>query len=192
MTRRRRTHKLTSTEEGTCEDTKTELAREGHSLSEGHRERELVGHRKKEKLTRDTHFLERTGEGLVMTWKETDRPRRTHYLEPAEEGTCQDTERDRPTEAYSPTRDGRGRDLSGHRKKPTNRGALTFWRRQREGPVRTRKKTDRPRRTHILILETAEGGICQDTERNRPTETHSLSKAGRGRDSSGHGKKTTE
>ena len=37
-----------STEEGSCEDTETELAREGHSLSEGHRERrELVGHRKK-------------------------------------------------------------------------------------------------------------------------------------------------
>ena len=46
MTRRTRTHKLTSTEEGTCEDMEAELAREGHSLSEGHRERELVGHRK--------------------------------------------------------------------------------------------------------------------------------------------------
>ena len=93
---------------------------------------------------RDTHFLERIGEGLVVTRKETDRPRRTHPLETAEGGTCQDTERNRPTEAHSPTEDGRGRELSGQENKPTDRGALTSWRWQREGPglVKKRKETD--------------------------------------------------
>ena len=131
----------------------------------------------------------------------------------AEGGTCQDTETNRPTEAHSPTRDSRGRDLSGHGNKLTNRGALTSWRqqrkglvrtwkkpayrgtltswrRQREGLVRTPKGTDRARHTHIL--ETAEGGTCQDTERNPSTEAHSLSGDGRGRDLSGHSKKPTD
>ena len=136
----------------------------------------------------------RQREGLVRTRKETGRPRRTHVLETAEGGTCQDTERSRPSEAGSHSRDGRGRDLSGDGKKPTDRSALTFWRRQREGLVRTwketergaltlwrrqreglvrtRKETDRAGRTHHL--ETIEGETCQETERNRPTEVHSL------------------
>ena len=42
----------------------------------------------------------------------------------------------------------------------------------REGLVRTRKEIDRVRVTHFL--ETAEGGTCQDTERNRQSEGHSL------------------
>ena len=128
-------------------------------------------------------------------------------------GIGDDTERNRPTEAHSPSGDGRGRELSGHGKKSTDRGALTHWRRQREGFVRTRKETDRPRRTHILktveeglvktrkeidrprrthILETAKGGTCQDTETNRPTEAHSLSGDGRRRDLSGHARKPTD
>ena len=132
----------------------------------------------------------RQREGLVRTRKETDRPRRTHQLETAERGTCQDTERNRPTEAHSQTGDGRGKDLSGHGKKLTDRGGLTSWRRQREGLVRTRKETNRLRRTHIL--ETAERGTCQDIERNRPTEAHSQPGDGRGRDLSGLEKKPTD
>ena len=76
----------------------------------------------------------------MRTRKETDRPRRTHTLETAETGTCEDTERNRPTEAHSHTRDGRGRDLSGHEKKLTDRCTHT--------------------------LEMAEAETCQDTERN--------------------------
>jgi hypothetical protein len=86
--------------------------------------------------------------------------------------------------------DGRGRDLLGYGKKATGGGALTSWRRQREGLVRTRKESDRARRTHVL--ETAEEGICQDTERKRPREGHSRPENGRGRDLSGYGTKATE
>ena len=76
-----------------------------------------------------------------------------------------------------------------------------------------RKDTDRGMCTHFLKM--AEGGTCQDTERNRaskansppgdgrgrdlsrhgrnqPSEAHSLSGNGRGRDLSGHGNKKTE
>src|SRR5947208_2050200 len=103
-----------------------------------------------------------------MTQKETNRARHTHVLETAEGGTCQDTERNRPSEVHSRTGDGRGRDLSGHTKKPTERGSLTSWRWQREGLVRTRKETDRASHTHHL--EMAEGRTCHDTQRNRPSK----------------------
>jgi len=53
--------------------------------------------------------------------------------------------------------------MSGHERKATEQGTLTYWRWQREGLVRTRKESDQVRRTHKL--ETAEGGTCQDTER---------------------------
>ena len=88
--------------------------------------------------------------------------------------------RNRPTEVHSPTGDGKGRDLSGHERNPTARDALTSWRRQKEGLVRSREETNRPRPTHKL--ETAEGGTCQDTERHQQTEAHSLPGDGRRRD----------
>ena len=40
--------------------------------------------------------------------------------------------------------------------------------------------------TSTYSLWMTEGGICQDTERNRPTEGHSHTGGGRGRDLSGH------
>jgi hypothetical protein len=105
-------------------------------------------------------------EGLVSTRKETDRERRTDFLETAEGETCKDTERNWPSEAHSPTGDDRGKDLSGHGKKPTEQGTLTNWRQQREGLVRKRK--------------------------TRASEVHSHSGDSRGRDLSGHKKKVTE
>ena len=98
-------------------------------------------------------------------------------------------ERNRPAEAHSHPGDGRGTDLSGYGKKPTEAHSQSGDGKGR-GLVRTRKQTDRGRRTHIL--ETREGGICQDMERNRPTEAHSHAGDGRGRDLSGHGKKPTD
>jgi len=80
--------------------------------------------------------------------------------------------------------------LSGHRKKQTEQGALTSWRWQREGLVRTWKGTDQARGTHML--ETAGGGTCQDTERNQLSKGHSLSGDHRGRDLLGHGKKPSK
>ena len=106
-------------------------------------------------------------------------------------------------------------DLSRHGTKETERRALTSWRRQRAGLVRTRKikrpsdvhslpgdgrgkdlsgrtrkATDRATRTHQL--ETEDGGICQDAESNRLSEAHSHSGNVRGTNLSGHEKKQTE
>ena len=106
----------------------------------------------------------RQREGLVRTQKETVRAGGTHVLETAEGETCQDMERNRPSEAHSLSGDGRGRDLSEHGKNPTERGTLTLWRRQ----------------------------TCQGTERNRPGEAHSLPGDGRGTGLSGQGKNTTK
>ena len=84
---------------------------------------------------------------------------RTHSLETAEGVTRQDTERNRPIEAHSPPGDGSDqRDLSGHGKKPTDRGALTSWRRQRpEGLVRTGQEID----------QTTERGTLTNSRRQR-------------------------
>ena len=46
-------------------------------------------------------------------------------------------ERKQLSEGHSHTGDGRWRDKSRHRKKATEKGALTDWRWQREGQVRT-------------------------------------------------------
>jgi len=58
---------------------------------------------------------------------------------------------------------GDGLVRTGHGKNATKRQALTPWRPQREGIVRTRKETDQATGTHKL--ETVEGVTCQDTER---------------------------
>jgi len=68
--------------------------------------------------------------------------------------------------------------------------ALTDWRWQREGQVRTWKQSDQARGTHRL--EIAEGGISQDMERKQPSKGHSQTGDGRGRDKSGHRKKVTK
>ena len=156
---------------------RTQLA-EAHSHAGDGRRRDLSEHGKKPTDRSALTAWRRQREGLVRTRKETDQPRHTHILETAVEETCQNTERNRPTEAHSHPGDGRGRDLSGNRKKPAEQGTLTNWRWQREGPgqdternrltkahslpgdgggrvVRTQKETDRPRHTHIL--EMAEG-----------------------------------
>jgi hypothetical protein len=84
----------------------------------------------------------------VRAWTETDRARRTHSLETAEGGTCEDTERYRPTELHSHSEAGSRRYLSAHGKKPTGRGALTNWIQQRERFIRTQKGGNRPSDGH--------------------------------------------
>ena len=208
-----RTHFLETAEGVTCQDTRRDRPTEPHSRAGDGRGSDLSGHRKKSTDRAALTIWRRHRERLVRTPKEIDRPRRTHELETGEGATCQDTERNRQTKphslagdgrgsnlsghrkkstdrAHSLAGDGRGSDLSGHRKRSTNRAALTSWRRQRERLVRTPKEIGRPSRTHFL--ETGEGVTCQDTERNRPTEPHSLAGDGRGSDLSGHRKKSTD
>ena len=81
-------------------------------------------------------------------------------------------------------------DKSGHRKNVTEQGALTSWRPQREGQVRTQKESDQARGTHIL--ETTEGGTSQDMERKQLSKGHSHPGDHRRRDKSACRKKVTE
>ena len=81
-------------------------------------------------------------EQLVRTQKESNRAKHTHFLETAEGVTHQDMEGKQLSEVHSQSGDRRGRDLSGHGKKLTKPGALTIWRPQREGLVRTQKESD--------------------------------------------------
>jgi hypothetical protein len=134
-------------------------------------------------------------DGQVRTQKESDRARCTYQLETTLGGTSQDMERIQLSEGHSLPGDHIGRDKSGHRKNPTERGALTNWRPHQEGQVRTWKKnptergaltswrphwkgqvrtqkeSDRTRHTHLL--ETASGETSQDMERIRPSDAHS-------------------
>ena len=158
------THLLETAEGATCQDTERNHPSDAHLLPVDGRGSDLSGHRKKSTEGRTLTNWRRQRERLVRTRKEIDREKDTHSLETAEGATCQDKERNRPRGGHSLAGDGRGSDLSGDGKKPTDRGALTNWRRRREGLVRTRKEANRARGTHQL--ETAEGRICQDTERN--------------------------
>jgi hypothetical protein len=169
---------LETAEEGTCQDTKRNRPSEAHSRPGDGRGKDLSGHRKKPAEQGPLTNWKQPREGLVRKRKETDRARPTHKLETAEERTCQGMERNRASEAHSLAGDHRGRYLSEHGKKPTEQGPLTNWRRQKKGLVRTQKETDRPKPTHAL--ETAEGGTCQDKERNRLSEAHSRPGYGRG------------
>ena len=188
--RARPTHFLETAEEMTCQDMQRNRPTEDHSQTGDGRGMDLSGHGMKPTEGGPLTPWRRQRKGLVRTRKKTDRGRPTHILKTAEEGICQDTQRNQPTGDHSQTGDGRGTNLSGHEMKPTGRGPLTAWRRQKERLVRTWKWTDRPRRTHKL--ETAEGGTCQDTEANRPTEAHSHPGDGRGRHLSGHAKNPTD
>jgi len=85
----------------------------------------MSGHRKKPTMQRALTSWRPQREGYVRTQKETSQARGTHFLKTTEGGTCQDTERNQPTKGHSLSGDHRGRNMSGHRKKPTNQGALT-------------------------------------------------------------------
>ena len=76
----------------------------------------------------------------------------------AEVVTCQNAERNRPSEANSLPGDDRGSGLSGQQKRLTERCALTLWRHQKKQFVRTPKEIDRVMHTHVL--ETGEGATC--------------------------------
>ena len=131
------THVLVIVEGGTCQDTERDRPAEPHSLPEPQ------------------------SEDLVRTWKETDRPSRTHKLETAEGGTCHGRTRKRLSEVHSRPGNGRRMDLSGHGKKPPDRGALTSWGRQR-ATCQDTEETHRARSfgTHKLKIADGWPGQC--------------------------------
>ena len=186
---------LETVEGGTCQDMEKDRPTKGHSHSGDGRGRDLSGHGKQVTKQGGTYKLETAegggGGGVVRTQKETNQPRGTHNLEMAEGGTCQDMERNQPTKGHLHSGDGRGRNLSGHRKKVTEQGTLTSWRQQRVGLLRTQKETDQLRVRGTHKLETTEGGTCWDIERNQLSKGHSHPGDRRGGYLSGHRWKLT-
>jgi hypothetical protein len=89
-------------------------------------------------------------------------------------------ERKRASEGHSHAAEHRGMGWSGHGKEASERGALTSWRVQSDGPVRTRKGGEGERGTHFL--ESVEEWTGQDMERKRASEGHSLPGERRGMD----------
>ena len=138
--RSRGTHVLETVEGDMFQNTERTRPSEGHSRPGDGRGSDLSGHGKKSTEGRTLTLWRRQRVRLVRALKEIVRSRGTHCLETAAGGTCQDTERSQPIEGHSQTGDGGGRDLSEHGKKPTEREALTSWRRQRDRLVRARKE----------------------------------------------------
>ena len=172
----------------TCQNTERNRPSGAHLLPEDSRWSDLLGHRKKSTDRWALTLWRRQREGLVRTRKKSTK-RETNFLKTAEGGTCQDTEEiDRLR--HSLPGDGRESDFSGHPTKPTEPGPLTNWRRQREGLVRTPKGIDSSMGAHHL--KTTEGATCQDIERNRPSEVHSLPGDGGGSEMSGHRKQSID
>jgi hypothetical protein len=73
---------------------------------------------------------------------------------------------------------------------PSERGALTSWRAETEGQVRTRKDFEQAKGTHVL--ESADRGTSEDTERIQASEGHSRTGERRPRHKSGHGMNPSE
>ena len=188
---------------------------EGHTHAGDSIGRDNSGQRKHRTEQGALTSWRRHREGQVRTQKESDPASGTHFLETASGWTSQDMKgirpsegrsrsqagdgvgrdksghrRIRPSEGHSRTGHGIGRDKSGHGKNRTERGILTYWRRHREGQVRTEKASDRARCPHQL--ETASGRTSQETERIRPSERHSLPGDGIGWDKSGQRKNPTQ
>ena len=142
------THSLGTAEGATCQDTERNRPREGHSqtgdgrgsdlsehgnkstegrtLTRWRRQRgQLSDHGKKSTEGRTLTSWRQQRERLVRTRNEIDRGKDTHSLKTAEGANCQDTKRNRPRKGHSLPGDGRGSDLSRHRKKSTEGRTLT-------------------------------------------------------------------
>jgi hypothetical protein len=87
----------------------------------------------------------------------------THILESVEVETSQDGAGKQGSEGHSRPEEHKGRGKSGRLKGERERGALTSWKAQREGQVRTTKGREHARGTHFL--DSAEVETIQDGER---------------------------
>ena len=181
---------LETASKGTSQDTERIQPSEWHSRTGHGMGRDMSGHEKRSDQAEALTNWRRHREGQIRIQKEYNRARGTHILETALGGTSQDTERIRPSKGHSHAGDSIGWDMSGRGKNPTQRGALTFWRRRQEGQVSTRKESDQARGTYSLA--TASGGTSQDTERIRPSGGHSHPGDSTGRDKSAHRKNPSE
>jgi hypothetical protein len=123
----RGTHVLSSVEGEASQDAEANRGREGHSPT-----------------------IECGGRASHDT--EENQSRATHELSSAERGTSrpEDTDSIRVIEGYSQTIEQRGRDMSGHRKKPASKGHSLPVKSRRRGSLGGLKEIERTRSTYRL------------------------------------------
>ena len=112
--------------------------------------------------------------GLIRPWKESEAARGTHQLKITKRDIYQDMEsrlekhpyflnrtkegllghgKKGTSEVHSLARESRDQDWLGHKKKASQQWALTSWRRQRLGLVRTQKESKQAKATCFLERE---------------------------------------
>ena len=123
--------------------------------------------------------------GQVRIWKESEQAMGTHFLKSTDRQTSQDMERIWASEGYSPTIEYRWVDKLGHKKNTSKQGALTNWRAQMDGQVRTWLESEQVKDTHFL--ESTEEWTSKDTKRIWASEGHLLPKEHRWMNKLGHG-----
>src|SRR5260221_376429 len=158
----RDTHKLERAEVGIGQNMESKQASKGHSLAGEGRGWDWSEYGKQTSQQGTLTCWRGQRLGLVRTWKATKPARDTHKLERAEVGIGQNMESKQASKGHSQTREGRGWDWSEHGKQTSQQGALTYWRGQRLGLVRTWKADKPARDTHTL--ERAEVAIRQNIE----------------------------
>jgi hypothetical protein len=89
--------------------------------------------------------------------------RSTHSLDSAEGGRSQDMERKRASAGHSLSGEYKARQVRTRNERASRRRALTCWRVQMEGEMRTQKENERVRSTYIL--QNTKGGTSEDTKR---------------------------
>ena len=134
----RGTYFLEKVEEDTCRDTECKRPRERHSLPRDGRGRHLSRHGRKRQARALTPWRPQT-EAFVKRRKGREQARGAHFLETIDKGTCSGhgkTEIARERYSHPETTEGRTCQ-NAERKRPNK--ALTAWREEREGLVRTWK-----------------------------------------------------
>ena len=101
------THILETTEGRSGQDTESMSLSKRHSQTGNHRGRDKSGNGKNMNEREVLTSWRQQREGQLMTWKESNKARDTHFLETADRGTSQDRERMQPREGYSPAGDSR-------------------------------------------------------------------------------------
>ena len=135
----RGTHHLEGPDTKTFQDTERIRASEGHSQTGEPRNRNNSGHRKDENQQGALTFWKAQIQKQVRTQNECEPGRGTHVLENPGTETNQNTERMQASKGHSRPGEPRQGDISGHRKNASQRGALTSWRAQIQGQLKTRK-----------------------------------------------------
>src|SRR6267142_2820655 len=113
----------------------------GHSHPGDHRQTNKSGHGRNPSEQGALMSWRVQMDRQVRRWKESKLARGTHKPKSADGQTSQDMEGIQVSKGHSQTGEHRWTDKSGHRRNPSEQGALTSWRTQMDRQVRTQKES---------------------------------------------------